>query len=333
MNSMSRFVLPMLTLILLAAVHCAGRAPTSLDVNALEEPIVLRGDSMTAYRDPTAVYHAGIFYLFCTMVRTEQEDSIYSYTVECTSPDLVNWSEPRIITPKAQHLNFSSPGNVIRCDGRWVLCLQTYPRRNYKKGEALRWADSTARLFIMCSQNLMDWDAPELLRVKGPNVPIDEMGRMIDPYLVRDKDDPRRWWCFYKQNGVSLSWSHDLTNWTYFGRADSGENVCVLVQGREYVLFHSPANGIGVKRSADLRHWHDVNGLITLGQESWPWAENRLTAGFVLDLTDHPHIGKYIMFFHGGGPGRRKTQNNVDANCSIGIAWSDNLEDWFWPGG
>ena len=39
-----------------------------------------------------------------------------------------------------------------------------------------------------------------------------------------------------------------------------------------------------------------------------------------------------VMFLHGGGPGKIKTQENVDANCSIGIAWSDDLVTWDWPG-
>lgn len=129
-----------------------------------------------------------------------------------------------------------------------------------------------------------------------------------------------------------MSWSDDLKEWTYFGRTDSGENVCVLPDRDEYVLIHSPGNGMGVKRSKDLKRWRDDAGLITLGQDRWPWAETRLTAGFVLDLHDDPRVGKYLTFFHGGGPGKEKTQENVDANCCRGIAWSDDLRTWDWPG-
>jgi len=303
-----------------------------INFSDIKSPIVLRGDSKTAYRDPAALYHAGKFYLFYTLVRTEEDGRIYSYTAVSTSHNLQDWSGPRIITPKGQHLNFSSPGNVVRFADVWILCLQTYPRLNYRRGEKLRWADGSARLFIMRSKDLLRWSEPELLRVKGPDVKVQEMGRMIDPYLIADKDEPGKWWCFYKQRGVSLSWSYDLVNWTYFGRADSGENVCVLVDEDEYVLFHSPDNGIGVKRSKDLKQWRDVNGLMTLGQQQWPWAENRITAGVVLDLRKEARVGKYLMFFHGGGPGKNRTQDNVDANCSLGIAWSDDLEDWNWPG-
>jgi hypothetical protein len=303
-----------------------------IDFSKIKSTIVLRGDSKNAYRDPAALYHAGKFHLFFTLVRTDSDGLIYSYTALSTSSDLQNFSTPKIITPKGQHLNFSSPGNVVRFAGQWILCLQTYPRLNYRRGEKLRWADRTARLFIMRSKDLINFSGPELLRVKGPNVPVDKMGRMIDPYLIEDKDNPGKWWCFYKQQGVSLSWSYDLKKWNYFGRAESGENVCVLIDGGEYVLFHSPANGIGIKRSKDLKKWRDVNGLITLGQKQWPWAQNRITAGVVLDLRKEPRVGKYIMFFHGGGPGNKKTQDNVDANCSLGIAWSNDLKTWDYPG-
>ena len=97
-------------------------------------------------------------------------------------------------------------------------------------------------------------------------------------------------------------------------------------------MFHSPHNGIGMKRSSDFKQWRDVGKLITLGQKDWSWAETRLTAGCVLDLRGEPTIGKYLMFFHGGGPGKKKTQENTYANCSIDIAWSGDLKTWRWPG-
>ena len=304
----------------------------SLILSGLDSPVILRGDATRAYRDPAVLYQDGEFHLFCTLVQTDPDKRIYSYTVQSTSKDLKSWTEPRIITPKGQELNFSSPGNVIRFQDEWVLCLQTYPRPDYKRGDKLTWANNTARIYIMRSKDLKNWGTPEMLYVKGPDIPEAEMGRMIDPYLLQDKDDPAKWWCFFKQKGVSYSWSRDLRNWTYAGHTASGENVCVLVEGDEYLLFHSPRNGIGVMRSSDLVEWAPENGLITLGQSNWRWAENRLTAGAVLDLHNEPSIGKYLMFFHGGGPGKRKTQDNVNANCSIGIAWSDDLSTWDWPG-
>jgi hypothetical protein len=305
---------------------------TSPLLSELESPIILCGNSNRAYRDPAVLYHNGVFHLFCTLVEADPDNKIYSYTIQSVSEDLTSWTQPRIITPKGQELNFSSPGNVVRFNGQWILCLQTYPRRGYYRERQLAWADETARLYVMRSRDLQNWTNPELLRVKGPDVPEGQMGRMIDAYLLQDKDDPSRWWCFFKQRGVSYSWTHNFRDWTYAGHAESGENVCVLVQDDQYLLFHSPANGIGIMRSKDLKNWVREDGVITLGQKTWPWAENRLTAGVVLDLREAQGVHKYVMFFHGGGPGKRKTQENVDFNCSIGIAWSSNLTDWQWPG-
>lgn len=304
----------------------------AVDLSKLRSPVLLRGDDETAFRDPAVVYHDGVFHIFPTYIRTEEDGKVYLYTAHTTSRDLVDWSEARILTPKGQQLNFSSPGNVIRFEGEWVMCLQSYPIPGLKRCGPLRWANRDARIFVMRSDDLQRWSEPELLRVKGPDVPREEMGRMIDPYLVEDKDEPGKWWCFYKQDGVSYSWSRDLEHWTYQGRTSSGENVCVLVQDDKYILFHSPGNGIGIKRSRDLKHWEDRGQLITLGQQNWPWAETRLTAGVVLDLREEPEIGKYLLFFHGVGPGKKRTMDNAFANCSIGIAWSDDLISWEWPG-
>jgi hypothetical protein len=156
------------------------------------------------------------------------------------------------------------------------------------------------------------------------------MGRMIDPYLVQDKDESGKWWCFYKQRGVSMSTSYDLETWTYFGRADAGENVCVLVEGDEYLLFHAPRNGVGLKRSSDLVRWRD-DGVMTLGQAGWPWAQGRLTAAHVLDLRAEPAVGKYVIFFHGSSPeGVRERETH--GRSSLGLAWSEDLVHWEWPG-
>jgi hypothetical protein len=187
-------------------VVCGGdpNLNPAIDLSAIKSPVILWGDSRTAYRDPAALYHAGRFYLFYTLVRTEEDGRIYSYTALSTSDDLQEFTTPRIITPKGQHLNFSSPGNVVRFADQWVLCLQTYPRPDYRRSDRLRWANENARLFIMCSKDLVRWGKAELLRVKGPEVPAEHTEGMIDPYVVEEKDVLGKWWCFYKQHGVSL---------------------------------------------------------------------------------------------------------------------------------
>ena len=62
------------------------------------------------------------------------------------------------------------------------------------------------------SVNLKDWTEPRILTERDQNLDYSSPGnvirfggRMIDPYLIEDKDEPGKWWCFYKQNGVSNS--------------------------------------------------------------------------------------------------------------------------------
>ena len=296
-----------------------------IDFTAIPSPIVLRGSPQQAHRDPCGHYHDGVFRVWHSSIRGAADSSWSAATAVTESRDLITWSEPRDVTPRDRALNYSSPGNVIRFRDRWLMCLQTYPSRDGRP------ADHTARIFTMHSRDLAAWSEPELLRVKGPEVAREEMGRMIDPYLIEDQAEPRKWWCFYKQNGASRSWSRDLRHWTYAGRVDAGENVCLLAEKGEYTMFHSPANGIGVRRSRDLERWTD-HGLLTLGQHDWPWAQGRITAGHVLDLRAEPGMGRYLMFFHGSSPAGCALRE-VHGHASLGLAWSDDLVHWDWPRG
>ncbi len=299
--------------------------PSPLRFQDLTSPILLRGDETTAYRDPTALYHDRTFHLFFTLMKTEADGKVFSYLGTSRSRDLRTWTTPETLTPRDRALNFGSPGNIVRDGDEWVLCLQTYPRPNGEK-----YGNNTARLWTMRSRNLLEWSVPQLLKVKGPEVAVEDMGRMIDPYLLADKDEVGKWWCFWKQDGVSRAYSHDLRTWHYVGHVEGGENVCLLVVAGEYVMLHSPEdNGIGIKRSHDLVSWRD-EGLLQLGQSDWEWAAGRLTAGFALDLRSVPEAGKFVLFFHGSGPEDESVY--FDTHASIGIAWSDDLKHWQWPG-
>lgn len=295
------------------------------DLPALSSPILLQGNDTVGYRDPLLLEHQGVFHLFFTVGQKQPDGRIYLSVAQSTSPDLIHWSAAKQLTPNDLRLNFVSPGSVVRVGGQWVLCMSTYPMPGREV-----YGNADARLYTISSPDLRQWSAPALLRVKGPDVPVEKMGRMIDAYLMPDRADPGRWWCLFKQNGVSMSWSRDLEHWTYVGHTEAGENVCVLVDRDEYVMFHSPRNGIGVLRSADLQHWRPAGPLITLGQSGWPWAQGRITAGYVADLRRTPGIGKYVMVFHGTGP-EPEPIKFLTHGC-IGIAWSDDLIHWDWPG-
>jgi hypothetical protein len=98
--------------------------------------------------------------------------------------------------------------------------------------------------------------------------------------------------------------------------------------------------GIGVSRSKDMRTWRTVStlklGLEEGGSEAaaraWDWAQGRLSAGFVLDLRSEPRIGKAIMFFHGSRWPEKDPRGGWATHVSLGLAWSDDLVTWQWPG-
>lgn len=318
---------PLILSLLMICCNCSNIRHRNM-LSELDDPRIFKGDDTTAYRDPAAIYANGTFHLYFTLVRIES-DSVFSYVAQSSSKDLKHWSEPQIITPRDQSLNFSSPGNVVRDGDEWVLCLQTYPRPGHVISQGVRYGNETSRIYTMRSKDLEHWKEPELIRVKG-DIPAEDMGRMIDPYLIR-KDGT--WWCFYKQNGVSMSTSEDLEHWTFQGSANAGENVCILRRDDgSYVMFHSPANGIGIKTSDDLNSWSDDIAILTFGQDGWPWARGRLTAGAVIDCREVDGVGQYLMFFHGSGP-LSETEGDFDRNSSIAMAWSGDLIDWTWADG
>lgn len=292
---------------------------------AAADPRIFSGDEKTAYRDPTAVWHDGTLHLYFTVVTAQADRRIFSYVAHSSSRDLRTWTQPVRLTKLDQTLNFSSPGNVIRVGDEWAMCVSSYPRPGYRLGDPVRYGDETARVWLMYSKDLVTWGEPEVMRVKG-EVPVAEMGRMIDPYLIEDAEEPGKWWCFYKQNGASRSWSHDLRNWTPAGSAPAGENVCILREKDGYVMFHSPQDGLGVKRSTDLLTWRDEPPLV-LPRDNWNWAKGRLTAGFVLDARKVPQIGCYVLFFHGSGP-KTEPEGDFDRNSSLAMLFSDDLHVW-----
>ena len=82
-----------------------------------------------------------------------------------------------------------------------------------------------------------------------------------------------------------------------------------------------------MKRSNRPDQWGEDEHLFLLGQKNWPWAQRRLTAATVIDLTSMNGIGKYVMFFHGSSEEGAKPHYNAHNNASLGIAWSDDLVD------
>ena len=235
------------------------RATKSIALSRLTSPVIFAGNRKHAFRDPAVVYHEGEFFLYFTLVERDRDGGCHWFLAMSRSADLLTWSKPINLSPRDRRLNYCALGNVTRSGDDWIVCYQTYPT---PKREI--YGDKTSRIFIARSKDLLNWSKPELLRVKGEYVERASMGRMIDPFLIEDADDPGKWWCFYKQDGVGMSWSYDLKHWNYVGRQNAGENVSVIRQGDEYVMFHAPANGIGIKRSKHLSQWGADEKLLVL---------------------------------------------------------------------
>lgn len=288
-----------------------------IDLSAVQSPVVLAQTETRGYRDPAAFYHEGMFYLYFTMVEQEKDEQYFTIGMS-KSTDLVHWSEPVRLTERAKDKEYSSPGNLFAFQGKYYLCMQTYCREN---GEL--YGNERSRIFTMETEDFEHFAEPVLLRVKG-DVPEEEMGRMIDPYLLRDKDDPRKIWCFYKQNGVSYSYSYDMEHWVYAGHTDCGENVCALVKDDTYYLMHSPENGIGLLKSRDLVHFEEEGPVNFLSQSRWVWAKDRITAGFLLDLTEVPQVGAYLLFYHGDN----EKNGAFPFGASIGMAVTKDLKHY-----
>ena len=200
----------------------------------------------------------------------------------------------------------------------------------------------------MASDDLIHWRSPEIMLVRGPDVPVAEMERMIDAYLFQDKDDDRKWWCFYKDKGhpdrpgiapdgrtrplrgvVGMAYTYDLRTWRYHGFFQAWENVCVLVDGDEYVLLHSPRNGIGLKRSQDLAHWQPGGGVdigtsgLALGTRT-PVRPPRAR-------SPRPARGRQVRDVLSWFDPRRGSGERTARGIESRLAWSDDLTHWSWP--
>lgn len=272
---------------------------------------IFKQNKKYSFRDPAAYVENGTIYLYFTLVENEG-DMQYFYVAMSTSKDFINWSEPRIITEKNTAKNYSSPGNVVKYNGEYYLCIQTYPRPNFEK-----YGNDDSRIYTIKSTDLIHWSKPEILMVKG-DIPVCDMGRMIDPYIL---EDDGVFYCFFKQNGVSFSTSTDLTNWNYMGNTQCGENVCVLKKDDAYLIFNSPENGISTIKTKDFKTFTPC-GVTYLRQSEWDWAKDRITAGFVIELNDNIVPYKYAMFFHGDN------EDDYLFGASMGVAFGNDLEHW-----
>lgn len=293
-----------------------------IDWNSIQNPI-LDLEPKISVRDPAFYEHDGTFYLFYSAVE-RRKFQYFFYTDLVTSQDLVHWTpSQRIIHSDA---GFSSPGNILRIQDKWILCVQTYPVPRFKE-----YGSKDCRLWITESQDLKRWSTPRLIKPEGCTAQWSKQNRQIDPFLLEFE---HQYYCFYKSSGqLGLLVSKDLTHW---GEASPDhpllspkdipdhptiENVCVIPQPSDYggfIMFFSPCyskRGIGVAHSPDLFHWTFDHYLQFPSQ---PWAESGPTAPSVWDGRNQ--IGKWVMAFH--------CDLQRPHHARMGLAWSDDLVHW-----
>ena len=279
-------------------------------------PVIFSGNESVAYRDPAGYFYGGVYHLFFT-VSTKRDGYMFNRVGHSTSTDLCTFSEPELITEWDCTKNFCSPGNVVKFGDEFLISVTSYPMpRPFLE---MPCADETARLFFIKTKDFKTFSSPERIYPKGRDC-TDE-GRMIDPYLLEAGGEYR---LYYKQNGISLSLSKDLSEWEYAGSCDGGENVCVIEHDGRHILIHSPENGIGIRESTDLSEWRDV-GLYTLGLEHADFASGRITAGFAM-RTHGGAEHRYALLFHGS---RADSYPETHGAASLALAYTDDFREFY----
>lgn len=273
-------------------------------------------------RDPAVFCHEGSYHCFYTHIEKDRagSDNIRLSLARIISCDLKEWSRPEILQDTED--GFSSPGNIVRTEEGFVLCLQSYP---IPKGEI--YGSQDCRLWLMKSRDLKEFSAPVLISEEGCRAAWAVTKRQIDPYLVKGED---RYYVLYKTDGcIGLLQSVDgilfeeaaerpvLSN-EQTPDHSTVENPCVIRDGSIYRMFFAPCRkgrGIGTAESEDMIHWRNVRYL------DFPvpdWAPGGPTAPMVLD--DRDRSGSWLMFFHGDTEGEH--------GGALGLAYSSDLLNW-----
>lgn len=280
---------------------------------------IFEGNDKFAYRDPACYYHGGFFHLFFT-VSEKESGYMYNRIGYSRSRDLATWSEIRLLTVRDLHKNFSSPGNVFPHGDGFLICFCSYPMPQPFKER--HWATADARLYTMFTKDFECFEEPKLLNPKS-YLPIEQAGRMIDPYLV-EKDGQT--YVFYDGGGISYATSKDGEMWEFGGRVPGGErceNPCILPYGGKYLLLASPDSGITFFESEGLLHWQET-GREPLRKPDWDWAEGRVTAAFALELP-HRFGHRYAVFFHGS----RNVFPETHGNATLALVYTDDFQEFY----
>jgi hypothetical protein len=298
----------------------------------VRNPIAIGRPPQLGLRDPALFIRNGTVHLFYTACAWDGQE-IISWIEQRSSLDLQHWSEPRRISPVP---GLCSPGNVVEADGRFVLCCQHLPVTLPRFGVGYTRHD--CRLWLLESDDLRDWSDPIAVAPGGSRAAWCDSPRMIDAYLVRDRE---AWLMFYKGHAriganehgglIGLLSSRDLRTWEelspdrpVFGDPDDAsgqgyENPCVVRQGdgwRCYLKVCDGTSDLAVADSADLRRWSRPRPLDLPRR---PWMSLPPNAPMVVDAR--ACFGVWLMAFHCDQPA-------LPLGGQIGLAWSVDGERW-----
>ena len=148
-------------------------------------------------------YHDGVFRVFYGLARLidpPEQGRVTFQLALIKSRDLIHWSEPRTLTPPDDDLNFTDPGNIVRLGDQWIMTVE-----NYRTPFSPSGGPETTRCWLLRSADLEHWSEPEPMLLKGPEVPLEQMGRAICPCLFPDRSIPGKWWCAFKQGGFTVA--------------------------------------------------------------------------------------------------------------------------------
>lgn len=282
--------------------------------------IIFQGDATTAYRDPACFFFHGQYHLFFTL-SIKKDGYLFNHIAMSRSSDLSHWTTPSILTQTDNRTNYSSPGSIFQYGDRYYLCITSYPMP-YPCSEHEA-ADDTARLYLMETADFETFSSPQRIFPKGKTCSFQEEGRMIDPFILQDPKNPEQYLLFFKQNGISLSVSRNLSDWEYHGATSGGENACILYRNDAYLLIHSPKNGIGIRESRDLVHWED-QGTILLDFNQHDWATGRLTAGFAMEAQGGTNM-RYILFYHAS---RQESVPETHGSATLAMAFTNDFKSF-----
>lgn len=296
-----------------------------IDWEGISNPIIDTG-SRLARRDPALYFYNDTFYLFHTAVEYKKFQYVF-YLEVATSKNLIDWSVPKRVIKSSK--GFSSPGNVFKAKGLFNLCIQTYPVPRFKQ-----YASEQSRLWLIQSEDLMNWSEPQILKEQGAQVEWSKSQRQIDPFIIEHE---HKYYCYYKTSGnIGALISNDLFYWEELSKDKpilsrnqlpdhaSIENICIIkekVDNTDFIMFFSPCRrerGVGVAKSIDLIHWEFIHYL---NLPKFKWAASRPTAPSVIDLR--AECGKWLMAFH--------ADRGLPHGGALGLAWSKDLVNWEFP--